>query len=95
VIEIDALRQRATLQAIAAASPNTRHVAGAAVGIVIVMDGGMPQIETFDEARAWAGLRDRLGRSRGGRAGEGAARRPGGSDGPHARVARVPDCSRR
>jgi nitroreductase len=45
------VHERATLQAIAAASPNTRHVAGAAVGIVIVMDGGMPEIETFDEAR--------------------------------------------
>jgi len=45
------VRERATLQAIAAASPNTRHVAGAAVGIVIVMDGGMPEIEMFDEAR--------------------------------------------
>jgi nitroreductase len=45
------VHERATLQAIAAASPNTRHIAGAAVGIVIVMDGGMPEIETFDEAR--------------------------------------------
>lgn len=45
------IRERATLEAIAAASPNTRHIAGAAVGIVIVMDGGMPEIETFDEAR--------------------------------------------
>jgi nitroreductase len=46
------VRERATLGAIAAASPNTRHIAGAAAGIVIVMDGGMPEIETFDEARA-------------------------------------------
>jgi nitroreductase len=45
------IHDRATLQAIATASPNTRHVAGAAVGIVIVMDGGMPEIEMFDEAR--------------------------------------------
>ena len=45
------IHERVTLQAIAAASPNTRHVAGAAAGIVIVMDGGMPEIETFDEAR--------------------------------------------
>jgi nitroreductase len=46
------IHERATLQAIAAASPNTRHVAGAAAAIAIVMDGGMPEIETFDEARA-------------------------------------------
>jgi nitroreductase len=45
------VRERTTLQAIAAASPNTRHIAGAAVGIVIVMDGAMPDLETFDEAR--------------------------------------------
>ena len=41
----------ATLDAIAAASPNTRHVAGAAAAIVIVMDGDKPEIETFDEGR--------------------------------------------
>jgi nitroreductase len=46
------VRDRATLEAIAEASPNTRHSAGAAAAIVIVMDGEMPQIETFDEARA-------------------------------------------
>lgn len=45
------VRERATLQAIADASPNTRHVAGAAVAIVIVMEGEMPGIETFDEGR--------------------------------------------
>ncbi|HYM83758.1 MAG TPA: nitroreductase family protein [Candidatus Dormibacteraeota bacterium] len=45
------VRQRATLGAIAAASPNVRHVAGAAAAIVIVMDGAMPEIETFDEGR--------------------------------------------
>jgi nitroreductase len=45
------VRDPATLGAIAAASPNVGHVAGAAVAIVIVMDGGMPQIETFDEGR--------------------------------------------
>jgi nitroreductase len=45
------VREPATLSAIAAASPNVRHVAGAAAAIVIVMDGGMPEIETFDEGR--------------------------------------------
>jgi nitroreductase len=45
------VRERATLRAIAEASPNTRHVAGAAAAIVIVMDGEMPEIETFDEGR--------------------------------------------
>jgi nitroreductase len=46
------VREPATLRAIAAASPNVGHVAGAAAAIVIVMDGGMPEIETFDEGRA-------------------------------------------
>ena len=45
------VRERATLGAIAAASPNVRHVAGAAAAIVIVMDGETPEIETFDEGR--------------------------------------------
>jgi nitroreductase len=45
------VREPATLHAIAAASPNVGHVAGAAAAIVIVMDGGMPEIETFDEGR--------------------------------------------
>ena len=45
------VREHATLDAIAAASPNTRHVAGAAAAIVIVMDGDKPEIETFDEGR--------------------------------------------
>jgi nitroreductase len=45
------VRERATLSAIAAASPNVRHVAGAAAVIVIIMDGDMPEIETFDEGR--------------------------------------------
>ncbi len=45
------VRDPSTLSAIAAASPNVRHVAGAAAAIVIVMDGGMPEIETFDEGR--------------------------------------------
>lgn len=46
------VRDRATLQGIAEASPNTRHVGGAAAAVVIVMDGGMSEIGTFDEARA-------------------------------------------
>lgn len=45
------VRERATLRAIAEASPNTGHVAGAAAAIVIVMDGAA-EIETFDEGRA-------------------------------------------
>lgn len=45
------IRDRATLGAIAAASPNVRHVTGAAAVIVIVMDGESPEIETFDEGR--------------------------------------------
>ena len=45
------VREPATLSAIAAASPNVRHVAGAAAVIVIVMEGDMPEIETFDEGR--------------------------------------------
>ena len=44
------VRDAATRSAIAAASPNVRHIAGAAAAIVIVMDG-MSEIETFDEAR--------------------------------------------
>ncbi|MCY7419046.1 MAG: hypothetical protein LH650_11210 [Chloroflexi bacterium] len=46
------VRDRGTLAAIAEASPNTRHVAGAAAAIVIVMAGEAPGIESFDEARA-------------------------------------------
>jgi nitroreductase len=46
-----AIRERATLRAIAEASPNAHHVAGAAAAIVIVMAGEMPEIEAFDEAR--------------------------------------------
>ena len=51
------VREPATLNAIAVASPNVRHVAGAAAVIVIVMDGDapeiekFPEIETFDEGR--------------------------------------------
>jgi nitroreductase len=45
------VRESATLGAIAAASPNVGHVAGATAAIVIVMDGAMPEIETFDEGR--------------------------------------------
>jgi len=43
--------ERATLRAIAEASPNAHHVAGAAAAIVIVMTGEMPEIEAFDEGR--------------------------------------------
>jgi len=46
------VRERATLAAIAAASPNTGHVGSAAAAIVIVMPNQQPAIETFDEARA-------------------------------------------
>jgi nitroreductase len=45
------VEERATLQAIGTASPNAGQVAGAAAAIVIVMDGGMPGIEAFDEGR--------------------------------------------
>ena len=45
------VRDRSTLRGIAEASPNTRHVGGAAAAIVIVMDGAMSEIGTFDEAR--------------------------------------------
>jgi nitroreductase len=46
------VRERATLAAIAAASPNAGHVGSAAAAIVIVMPNRQPSIETFDEARA-------------------------------------------
>jgi nitroreductase len=46
------VRERATLAAIATASPNAGHVATAAAAIVIVMPNQKPAIETFDEARA-------------------------------------------
>ncbi len=46
------VRDRATLAAIADASPNAGHVRGAAAAIVLVMDGESPAIEAFDEARA-------------------------------------------
>lgn len=46
------VRERATLTAIAAASPNAGHVGSAAAAIVIVMPNAQPLIETFDEARA-------------------------------------------
>ena len=45
------VRERATLGAIATASPNVGHIAEAAAAIIIVMDGEMPEIETFDEGR--------------------------------------------
>jgi nitroreductase len=46
------VRDRASLAAIADASPNAGHVRGAAAAIVIVMHGEMPEMETFDEGRA-------------------------------------------
>jgi len=46
------VRDRDTTAAIAEASPNTRHIAGAAAAIVIVMAAVAPGIESFDEARA-------------------------------------------
>ena len=45
------VRDRATLQAIAAAAPNAGHVAGASAAILIVMDGVKPIPEGFDEGR--------------------------------------------
>ena len=45
------VRERSSLRAIAEASPNTRHVAGAAAAIVVVMSGDSPGIDTFDEGR--------------------------------------------
>jgi len=46
------VRERATLRAVAEASPNTGHVGGADVAIFLVMDGGGPAaLEGFDEAR--------------------------------------------
>jgi nitroreductase len=47
-----AVRDRTTLAAIATAAPNADHVGGAAAAIVLVMDGEMPEITTFDEGRA-------------------------------------------
>jgi nitroreductase len=46
------VRERATLAAIADASPNAGHVRGAAAAIVIVMAGEQPELATFDEGRA-------------------------------------------
>jgi nitroreductase len=46
------VRDRDALAAIAAAAPNAGHVAHAAAAIVLVMDGEMPEITTFDEGRA-------------------------------------------
>ncbi len=46
------VRDRATLAAIAAASPNTGHVEHATAAIVLAMEDGMPGITTFDEGRA-------------------------------------------
>ena len=52
--ELIVIRDRATLQALAAIeSPvgNARHLAGAAVGIVLVMDGKRVDPDTYDEGR--------------------------------------------
>jgi nitroreductase len=46
------VRDRDALAAIAEASPNAGHVANAAAAIVLVMDGEMPDLTTFDEGRA-------------------------------------------
>jgi nitroreductase len=46
------VRDRATLRAVAEASPNTGHVGKAALAIFVVLDGGPhPALEGFDEAR--------------------------------------------
>ena len=45
------VRDRDTLAAIATAAPNAAHVANAAAAVVLVMDGDMPEITTFDEGR--------------------------------------------
>jgi len=45
------VRERATLSAIAAVSPNVRHVAEAAAVIVIVIDAETPEVEAFDGGR--------------------------------------------
>ena len=45
------VRDREALAALAAAAPNARHVANAAAAIVLVMDGEMPELTTFDEGR--------------------------------------------
>lgn len=46
------VRDRATLAAIAAAAPSAGHVGNAAAAILLVMDGEMPELTTFDEGRA-------------------------------------------
>ncbi len=46
------VRERATLRAIAEASPNAGHVAGAAAAIILAMPGESTRIDTFDEGRA-------------------------------------------
>ncbi|MCU0506440.1 MAG: nitroreductase family protein [Chloroflexi bacterium] len=46
------VRDRGALAGIAEASPNAGHVAHAGAAIVLVMDGDMPEITTFDEGRA-------------------------------------------
>ena len=96
------VREPATLSAIAAASPNVRHVAGAAAAIVIVMDGGDTRDRDVRRRagrgadpgrghRTGPGLGHRLDQAgRGGR-GRRAPRRPGGPAGPDPRFAGLPD----
>jgi len=45
------VRDRDALAVIAAAAPSAGPVANAAVAIVLVMDGEMPELTTFDEGR--------------------------------------------
>lgn len=45
------VRDRATLQALAGAGGNVQHLAGAALGIVLVIKGPSPDEETYDEGR--------------------------------------------
>jgi nitroreductase len=49
--EIIVLRQRETLEALAAIGGYTGHLRGAALGMVLVMPGEWPEGETFDEGR--------------------------------------------
>jgi len=49
--EIVVVRDRQTLQALASAEGYAGHLAGAALGMVLVMNGERPEMETFDEGR--------------------------------------------
>jgi nitroreductase len=55
--EVVVVRDRGTLQAMAAAEGYARHLAGAPLGIVIVMANERPEQDTFDEGR----LAERIG----------------------------------